>query len=124
MPTPLLESPTTDALQAFASRAQQGDRVPLRDLVPGDWDRVHYFPEGTARRAVLDAVGADVTGGAQGRLPQPGPLLVFMRGSVPIEAVYALPPLSLTSDGSVFAPESAMIRARTRGPAPHGLTLE
>ncbi len=122
--TPELESATTVALRELSLQGAQGDVAPLRTFTRMEWDRVFFFPEGTLRKEVMDAVGADVTGGAVGRLPQPGPLLVFVKGQVVVEAVYALPPLSLSSNGSVFSADKATIRVRTKPPPPHGLTLE
>lgn len=59
MKTPLLESPTTDALQKLSREARQGDAVPLRELTPMEWDRVYFFREGAPRKEVVETVGAD-----------------------------------------------------------------
>jgi hypothetical protein len=120
---PLFESPTTQALLRVAAEGTQGTTVPLRSLTAHVWDTVHFFPEGTPKRAVDARVGQRVVGD-EGFLQQPGPLLVFLESGRVVEAVYALPPLSLSSQGESFPAKSATIRLHTKPPAPHGLILE
>lgn len=124
VPYPAQQSTTTDALRRLSLEGRQGDRVSLRSLTTMDWDRVLCFAQGTRRSDVNAAAGVDVAGSDQGRLPQPGPLLVFMREAEVTEAVNVLPPISLDCRSTELTAESATVRVRTKPPAPHGLTLE
>jgi hypothetical protein len=64
---------------------QSGGSVPLRELVPGDWDQVHSFAEPVSRELVQRTVGGQVDMGEA--FTGPGNILVFTMSDTIQQAV-------------------------------------
>ncbi|WP_116044471.1 hypothetical protein [Amycolatopsis palatopharyngis] len=64
---------------------QAGGSVPLRQLVPGEWDQVHSFAEPVSRELVQHTVGGQIDMGEM--FTGPGNILVFTNAGAVQQAV-------------------------------------
>lgn len=75
-------------LVEYAQQAiRNGETVPLREIVGGEWDRVHMFPGPTTQEFVENVIDASID------MPDihEGGIVVFMRGGTVERAVEVLP---------------------------------
>ena len=116
------EGPTLDALSALSRQGPHQATRPLAQLTDFAWERVHYFPEGTAKRDIDAALGTPLMGD-EGYWSQPGPLLVFVHEGAVVESIAALPPLHMAGPTGPLTAAEATVRVHGKGP-PHLLKLE
>ncbi len=117
-------SPLIEAMRKLSNAGPQGATWKLADITSFAWDRVHYFPEGARMEDIRSATHSTLFGDRTGRLMDRGPLLVFVHDGRVVQALLVLPPLHLSSHGSVFRSDGATLRAHSKPPAPHLLVLE
>jgi hypothetical protein len=116
------DSVVVTKLHEFSKKGPRRARLALPDVTPFEWDAVYFFLEGTPKADINRVVGQTLFADADGRLFEPGPLLVFCLGKKIVHAIVVLPPVHLSGKHSHQYPaDSAVVEAYSKDPGPYAL---
>lgn len=115
------ESPVLNQLSVLTLKGPRGATFPLSDTTSFDWDAVCFFLEGVKKEDVNEVVGRELFPSADGRMFEPGPLLVFTNGGTVVHSVVVIPPVYLSgSNMRKYSRQEAVLEAYTKDPGPYG----
>jgi hypothetical protein len=115
-------SPVARKLYEFAERGPRGTYLRLEQTTSFTWDAVFFFLEGTPKADINKVANQPIFPNPQGRLTNPGPLLVFTVNGKPIHADVILPPVFLSGvDRHRYSKDDAVLVVHGKPPGPYSL---
>lgn len=116
------DSVVVKKLYEFSRKGPRHARLTLTCVTPFEWEGVYFFLEGEPKANINRVVGQTLFSDADGRLFEPGPLLVFCLGNEIVHAVVVLPPVNLSgTNAKQYLADSAVVEAYSKDPAPYAL---
>jgi hypothetical protein len=116
------DSVVVTKLHEFSKKGPRHARLALTEVTPFEWDAVYLFLEGSPKAEINRVVGHPIFTDPDGRLLEPGPLLVFCLGKQTVHAVVVLPPAHLSGKHAhQYRADSAVVEAYSKDPGPYAL---
>jgi hypothetical protein len=116
------DSVVVTKLHEFSKKGPRHTRLALTDVTPFEWDALYFFLEGEPKANINRVVGQTLFADDDGRLFEPGPLLVFCKGNEIAHAIVVLPPVHLSgTNAHQYTADSAVAEAYSKDPGPYAL---